>query len=77
MQLRTVLAVLCVVLAVVARAAPHEVTSLPNLDVSPFPSRQYTGVIDVAPDRGLFYWYVEAEESPETAPLALWLNGGA
>jgi hypothetical protein len=24
----------------------------------------------------VFYWYVEAEESPETAPVALWTNGG-
>ena len=24
----------------------------------------------------IFYWYVEAVESPETAPVALWTNGG-
>ena len=26
-------------------------------------------------DKQVFYWYVEAEESPETAPVALWTNG--
>jgi carboxypeptidase C (cathepsin A) len=24
----------------------------------------------------IFYWYVEAADSPETAPVALWTNGG-
>ena len=27
-------------------------------------------------DRKLHYVFVQAEENPETAPLALWLNGG-
>ena len=27
-------------------------------------------------DRGLFYWFVESQNKPETDPLVLWTNGG-
>ncbi|KAI9841936.1 MAG: hypothetical protein M1838_003343 [Thelocarpon superellum] len=36
----------------------------------------YSGYIDLAPDVHTFFWFFEARESPSTAPLTLWLNGG-
>ncbi|KAF9009563.1 carboxypeptidase C [Cyathus striatus] len=38
--------------------------------------KQYSGYLDVAEDKHLFFWFFEARNSPETAPLVLWLNGG-
>eukprot|EP01104_Vermistella_antarctica_P000731 TRINITY_DN10851_c0_g1_i1.p1 TRINITY_DN10851_c0_g1~~TRINITY_DN10851_c0_g1_i1.p1 ORF type:complete len:504 (+),score=141.88 TRINITY_DN10851_c0_g1_i1:357-1868(+) len=32
--------------------------------------------VDQTSNRSLFYWFVAAEESPETAPLVFWTNGG-
>lgn len=36
----------------------------------------YSGYIDLAPDAHTFFWFFEARNNPETAPLTLWLNGG-
>lgn len=40
--------------------------------------KQYSGYVTVNETHGraLFYWFFEAEESPEKKPLLLWLNGG-
>ncbi|GJU67961.1 serine carboxypeptidase-like protein 34, partial [Tanacetum coccineum] len=40
--------------------------------------KQYAGYITVNETHGraLFYWFFEAEESPQKKPLLLWLNGG-
>ncbi|TFK61488.1 carboxypeptidase C [Pluteus cervinus] len=38
--------------------------------------KQYSGFLDIAQDKHLFFWFFEARTSPETAPLVLWLNGG-
>ncbi|KAI8325511.1 peptidase S10, serine carboxypeptidase, partial [Martensiomyces pterosporus] len=42
--------------------------------------QQYSGYIDVAADKHLFYWFFEARNRPpnsrQRAPLILWLNGG-
>ncbi|XP_042485175.1 serine carboxypeptidase II-2 [Macadamia integrifolia] len=37
---------------------------------------QYSGYVNVASGRNLFYWLIEAAEEPSTKPLVLWLNGG-
>ncbi|GJE85305.1 peptidase S10 serine carboxypeptidase [Phanerochaete sordida] len=37
---------------------------------------QYSGYLDVADDKHLFFWFFEARHDPENAPLMLWLNGG-
>ncbi|EQC26143.1 hypothetical protein SDRG_16033 [Saprolegnia diclina VS20] len=54
----------------------HKITSLPGFadDIS---FDQYAGQLTL-PSNGqrMFYWLVEAEENPSTAPLVLWLNGG-
>ncbi|KAF9224939.1 alpha/beta-hydrolase [Gyrodon lividus] len=37
---------------------------------------QYSGYIDVGTNMSTWFWFFEARNSPETAPFALWLNGG-
>ena len=36
----------------------------------------YAGYVDLSPTSHTFFWFFEARNSPETAPLTLWLNGG-
>ncbi|GLT49586.1 hypothetical protein SLA2020_231340 [Shorea laevis] len=38
----------------------------------------YAGYVTVNKESGraLFYWFIEADEDPESKPLLLWLNGG-
>jgi carboxypeptidase C (cathepsin A) len=48
--------------------------------------RQFTGYINLPPETlapirqnysiNTFFWFVEARQKPETAPLTIWLNGG-
>ncbi|KAF2720388.1 alpha/beta-hydrolase [Polychaeton citri CBS 116435] len=48
--------------------------------------KQYTGYINIPPytlapiqqnySINTFFWFVEARQTPETAPLTIWLNGG-
>ncbi|KAH6666764.1 putative carboxypeptidase S1 [Halenospora varia] len=37
--------------------------------------RQYSGYVNVA-NMSMWFWFFEARHEPETAPLAMWLNGG-
>jgi len=50
------------------------ITSLPGLPPS-YTANQFSGYINVT-DGSIFYWYVEAQKDPETAPLIWWTNGG-
>ncbi|KAJ3501772.1 hypothetical protein NLJ89_g9190 [Agrocybe chaxingu] len=38
--------------------------------------KQYSGYLDVAEDKHLFFWFFESRTVPADAPLILWLNGG-
>ncbi|CAL4956909.1 unnamed protein product [Urochloa decumbens] len=50
---------------------------LPGQPASP-PVSQFAGYVTVneSTGRALFYWFFEAQASPEKKPLLLWLNGG-
>jgi len=39
--------------------------------------KSYSGYVDVAPDKHVFFWFFEArKEDPNKAPLTSWVNGG-
>ncbi|KAF8655864.1 hypothetical protein AX16_002947 [Volvariella volvacea WC 439] len=38
--------------------------------------KQYSGYLDAADDKHLFFWFFESRSSPKDDPLILWLNGG-
>ncbi|KAH7101984.1 alpha/beta-hydrolase [Auriculariales sp. MPI-PUGE-AT-0066] len=38
---------------------------------------QASGYADLDGSRSMWFWFFEARNSPETAPLAIWLNGGS
>eukprot|EP00698_Gefionella_okellyi_P005423 TRINITY_DN14970_c0_g1_i1.p1 TRINITY_DN14970_c0_g1~~TRINITY_DN14970_c0_g1_i1.p1 ORF type:complete len:460 (-),score=93.78 TRINITY_DN14970_c0_g1_i1:43-1422(-) len=58
-------------------AASDQITSLPGLS-DPIGFRQYAGYLDVDATHGrrIFYWFVEAQSNPTTAPVVWWSNGG-
>ncbi|KAI9447568.1 Alpha/Beta hydrolase protein [Lactarius indigo] len=37
---------------------------------------QYSGYLSVGENMSMWFWFFEARNNPETAPLAMWLNGG-
>jgi cathepsin A (carboxypeptidase C) len=59
----------------VAQPAGDEVTSLPGW-TDPFPSRQWSGFLNLSSGKRLHYHYVESERNPASDPLVGWLNGG-
>eukprot|EP01112_Ceratiomyxa_fruticulosa_P009891 TRINITY_DN2595_c0_g4_i1.p1 TRINITY_DN2595_c0_g4~~TRINITY_DN2595_c0_g4_i1.p1 ORF type:complete len:458 (+),score=77.75 TRINITY_DN2595_c0_g4_i1:73-1446(+) len=67
---------LCLLSHSVYSQNPDQITSLPGLP--PINFNQYAGYINVnkATGRNLFYWFVESQNDPATAPLVLWLTGG-
>ncbi|KAL3310037.1 hypothetical protein Ciccas_011402, partial [Cichlidogyrus casuarinus] len=53
-----------------------KVVALPGLDFQ-ISFNQYSGYLTgETHDVQLHYWFVEAQESPESKPLVLWMNGG-
>ncbi|TDZ60880.1 Carboxypeptidase S1 [Colletotrichum trifolii] len=38
--------------------------------------KQFSGYFDLGTDQNMFFWFFEAREKPNDAPVALWLNGG-
>jgi len=51
--------------------------------ISPLPGykddtdfRQFSGYLPITSSKNIFYWYVEAVDTPESAPLVFWTNGG-
>ena len=64
-------------LAMAALSAPDLVSSLPG-QPAPVSFQQYAGYITINATAGrqFFYYFVEAQHSPHSSPLTLWLNGG-
>lgn len=58
-----------------ADSLPDEIEHLPGVNFN-LTFKQYSGYLDGGLGRKLFYWLVESEVEPQTAPLLLWLNGG-
>lgn len=57
-------------------ALADEVLDLPGL-TEKVTFRQFAGYLNLkGTQKNIFYWYVEAEESPDEAPLVFWTNGG-
>jgi carboxypeptidase C (cathepsin A) len=36
----------------------------------------YSGYIDIAEDKHLFFWFFESRRNPKSDPITMWLNGG-
>ncbi|KAF5747528.1 serine carboxypeptidase-like 20 [Tripterygium wilfordii] len=51
------------------------VTHLPGLNGA-FPSKHYSGYVEIESDKYLFYYFVVSERKPKNDPVVLWLNGG-
>ena len=69
---------LLIVLGLVSQCsalAKDEIKQLPGLSAS-VPFKQFSGYLDGAKGRHLFYWFVESEKNASTNPVVLWLNGG-
>lgn len=46
-------------------------------DVGPFVGEKwYSGLVDMDKGDDMFYWWFEARNAPEKAPVVLWLTGG-
>lgn len=74
--MRVALALALALPLAVAAPAADLVTDLPGSEGLGLPT-MYSGYLDLpSSEKHIFYWFVQASESPETAPLALWTNGG-
>ncbi|XP_038688657.1 serine carboxypeptidase 1-like [Tripterygium wilfordii] len=51
------------------------VTDLPGFQGA-FPSKHYSGYVEIDTERYLFYYFVVSERKPKDDPVVLWLNGG-
>lgn len=38
--------------------------------------KSYSGFIDIAEDKHIFFWFFESRHNPASDPITLWLNGG-
>eukprot|EP00624_Nannochloropsis_granulata_P001308 evm.model.NODE_16386_length_9479_cov_30.199177.2 len=58
-------------------ALADEIIDLPGLSQKSLNFRQFSGYLNLkGTEKNIFYWYVEAEEKPDEAPLVFWTNGG-
>ena len=59
-----------------SEAASDRITGLPGVPSSLQGLSQFAGKLQAGDKGELFYWLVECETAPESAPLVLWLQGG-
>jgi len=58
-------------------ALADEIIDLPGLTEKSLDFRHFSGYLNLkGTEKNIFYWYVEAEEKPNEAPLVFWTNGG-
>eukprot|EP01012_Entosiphon_sulcatum_P013216 TRINITY_DN1848_c0_g1_i1.p1 TRINITY_DN1848_c0_g1~~TRINITY_DN1848_c0_g1_i1.p1 ORF type:complete len:449 (-),score=58.50 TRINITY_DN1848_c0_g1_i1:1106-2452(-) len=78
MRLFLVLCALCLVNAKYTQAAEDDrITNLPGLPSNvTLPFNQFSGYLDVSSSKHIFYWFVESQHDPASAPIVLWTNGG-
>lgn len=38
--------------------------------------KSYSGFIDIAEDKHLYFWFFESRHDPASDPVTLWMNGG-
>jgi len=55
-------------------ALRDQVTDLPGLPAA-YTANQFSGYVNVT-SGSIFYWYVESQNNPSTAPIIWWTNGG-
>ncbi len=56
-------------------ALADEIKDLPGLDEA-LTFRHFSGYLPITKSKNIFYWYVEAAENADEAPLVFWTNGG-
>merc|ERR1719242_166589 len=57
-----------------AEALQDKITDLPGLPAA-YTANQFSGYVNIS-NGEVFYWYVEAQNNPSTAPIIWWTNGG-
>jgi cathepsin A (carboxypeptidase C) len=56
-------------------ALADEVTSMPEM-LESLKSKQFSGFLQISPDKFIHYYYFESERDPETDSVIFWTNGG-
>lgn len=68
------LAVLAVSAQYTPAALKDEITNLPDAELF---SRQFSGYIPIHNGKTqMFYWFLQAKNNPESAPVGIWTSGG-
>jgi len=80
-MLTILLVVLCLLFSIEAKHAKYtekalkdQIVNLPGLPAN-YTAKMFSGYISIG-NGEMFYWYVEAQNNPESAPLVWWTNGG-
>ena len=80
-KMTTFLVLWCGLIVTIFGAIPQdEIKSLPGWSGSSFPSKQYSGLLEipgVTPKRFYHYWFIQSQSnSPLNDPFIVWYNGG-
>lgn len=56
-------------------ALSDQISSLPGIESDAISFNHFSGYVEANDGRELHYWFVEAQEDADTAPLFFWTNG--